>query len=178
MAEPAVPGAGNPTGRDRPWSTAMPLHRRRLGVLCVLGAIEAIMGRSGTAGWWGPVPAAALGCCAGSPVTCLARGLAMRSLAGRAGSASRLDPCSSCAWPCPNAEGSVVITNTAPASGTCTAALSARPSGIVGVFALWIRRMPGALKPVPGDGRDLAAFRDAAGQSPPVSRSLPPPRTA
>ena len=86
MAKPAVPGRAEPTGRDRPVE-----HRDAFvtggayGVLFVLGAIEAIMGSFGYSWMVGPVPAAALGCCAALLVTCLAAGWAMRSLAGEPG---------------------------------------------------------------------------------------------
>jgi hypothetical protein len=109
----------------------------------VLGAIEAIMGSFGYSWMVGPVPAAALGCCAALLVTCLAAGWAMRSLAGA------LVP--AIAWilvsfvlAMPNAEGSVVITNTAAGKWYLYGGAISAAIGIVGVFALWIRRMPGA----------------------------------
>ena len=144
MAKPAVPGRGEPTGRDRPVE-----HRDAFvtggtyGVLFVLGAIEAIMGSFGYSWLVGPVPAAALGCCAALLVTCLAAGWAMRSLAGA------LVP--AIAWilvsfllAMPDAAGSVVITNTAAGKWYLYGGAVSAAIGIVGAFALWIRRMPGA----------------------------------
>ncbi len=143
MAEPAVPGGGEPTGRDRPVK-----HRDAFvtggayGVLFVLGAIEALMGSVGYSGMVGPVPAAARGCCAALLVTCLAAGWAMRSLAGA------LVP--AIGWilvsfvlAMPDAAGSVVITNTAAGKWYLYGGAISAAIGIVGAFALWIRRMPG-----------------------------------
>ena len=143
MAEPAVPGRGEPTGRDRP------VERRdafvtggAYGVLFLLGAIEAIMGSFGYSWMVGSVPAAALGCCAALLVTCLAAGWAMRSLAGA------LVP--AIGWilvsfvlAMPDAAGSVVITNTAAGKWYLYGGAISAAIGIVGAFALWIRKMPG-----------------------------------
>ncbi len=144
MAKPAVPGRGEPTGRDRPVE-----HRDAFvtggayTVLFVLGAMEAIMGSFQYSWMVGPVPAAALGCCAALLVTCLAAGWAMRSLAGA------LVP--AIAWnlvsfvlAMSDAEGSVVITNTAAGKWYLYGGAISAVIGIVGAFALWIRRMPGA----------------------------------
>jgi hypothetical protein len=113
------------------------------GVLFVLGAVEAIMGSFGYSWMVGPVPAAALGCCAVLLITCLAGGWAMRSLAGA------LVP--AIAWilvsfvlAMPDAQGSVVITNTAAGKWYLYGGAISAAIGIVGSFALWIRRMPRA----------------------------------
>ena len=100
------------------------------------------MGSFGYSWMVGPVPAAALGCCAALLVTCLAAGWAMRSLAGA------LVP--AIGWilvsfvlAMPDAAGSVVITNTAAGKWYLYGGAISAAIGIVGAFALWIRRMPG-----------------------------------
>jgi hypothetical protein len=116
------------------------------GVLFLLGAVQAIIG-SFQYGWTvGPVPAAALGCCAALLVTCLLGGWAMRSLGGA------LLPATgwiivSMVLAMPSAPGSVIITNTAGGKWYLYGGAISATIGVAGAFALWIRRMPGP-KPV------------------------------
>ncbi len=144
MAEPAVPGRPGPSGRDRPVEQQRDafVTGGAYGVLFVLGAVEAIMGSFQYSWMAGPVPAAALSCCAALVATCLLAGWAMHSLAGA------LVP--AIAWiivsfvlAMPDASGSVVITNTAAGKWYLYGGAISATIGIVGAFALRIRRMPG-----------------------------------
>ena len=144
MAEPAVPG---PTGPDRPVE-----HRDAFvtggayGVLFVLGAVQALIG-SFQYGWMlGPVPAAALGCSAALLLTCLLGGWAMRSLGGA------LIP--AIGWlivsfvlAMPDANGSVIITNTTAGQWYLYGGAISAAIGVAGAFALRVRKLPGP-KPV------------------------------
>ena len=116
------------------------------GILLLLGAAEAMIGSFEYSWMAGPVPAAALGCCAAILLTCLLAGWAMRSLAGAMVPAL--------AWiivsfvlAMPDAPGSVIITNT-PAGmwylygGAVSAAI-----GIAAAFAIWIRAQSGTKPP-------------------------------
>lgn len=144
MAEPAVPG---PTGPKRPVE-----HRDAFvtggayGVLFVLGAVEALMGSFQYSWMVGPVPAAALGCCAALLLTCLLAGWAMRSLGGA------LIP--AIAWiivsfilAMPDAPGSVIITNTTAGRWYLYGGAISAAIGVAGAFVLWVRKLPGP-KPV------------------------------
>ncbi len=111
------------------------------GVLFVVGAVEAIMGSFQYSWTVGPVPAAALGCCAAILVTCLLAGWAMRSLAGA------LVP--AIAWiivtfvlAMPDAPGSVIITNTASGKWYLYGGAFSAAIGVAAAFTLWVRGMP------------------------------------
>ncbi len=118
------------------------------GVLFLLGAVQAGMG-SFQYGWAiGSVPAAALGCCAAIFLTCLLAGWLMRSLGGA------LLP--AIAWilvsfvlAMPDAQGSVVITNTAGGKWYLYGGAVSALLGVAAAFAIWVRGQSGA-KP----GRD------------------------
>ena len=138
----AAPAGAGPAGRDRPVE-----HRDAFvaggayGVLFVLGAVEAIMGSFQYSWTVGPVPAAALGCCAALLVTCLLAGWAMRSLGGA------LVP--AIAWiivsfvlAMPDAPGSVIITNTASGKWYLYGGAFSATIGVAAAFLLWIRGMP------------------------------------
>ncbi|MGA2826977.1 MAG: hypothetical protein ABSF03_12760 [Streptosporangiaceae bacterium] len=142
-----APAVTDSAGGDRPVE-----HRDAFvtggayGVLFVLGAVEAIMGSFEYSWTVGPVPAAALGCCAALLVTCLLAGWAMRSLGGA------LLP--AIAWilvsfllAMPDAPGSVIITNTASGEWYLYGGAISAAIGVAVAFAIWVRGMTGA-KPV------------------------------
>lgn len=140
--EKPAPAVADPAGGDRPVD-----HRDAFvtggayGVLFVLGAAEAIMGSFEYSWTVGPVPAAALGCCAALLVTCLLAGWAMRSLGGA------LVP--AIAWiivtfvlAMPDAPGSVIITNTASGKWYLYGGAFSAAIGVAAAFTLWVRGMP------------------------------------
>lgn len=112
------------------------------GVLLLLGAVEALIG-SFQFGWTiGQVPAAALGCCAAILLTCLLAGAAMRSLGGA------LVP--AVAWivvsfvlAMPDAQGSVIITNTTPGKWYLYGGAISAAIGVAAAFAIWVRGLSG-----------------------------------
>ena len=116
------------------------------GVLLLLGGVEAVIG-SFEYGWMaGPVPAAALGCCAAILLTCLLAGWAMRSLAGAVVPAL--------GWiivsfvlAMPDAQGSVIITNTSAGQWYLYGGAVSAAIGIAVVFAIWIRGQSGTKPP-------------------------------
>jgi hypothetical protein len=113
------------------------------GVLFLLGGVEAMIGSFEYSWMTGPVPAAALGCCAAILLTCLLAGWAMHSLAGA------LVP--ALGWvivsfvlAMPNPEGSVVITNTADGKWYLYGGALSAAIGVAGALAIWIRSPSGA----------------------------------
>ena len=140
--EKPAPAVTDPAGGDRPVD-----HRDAFvtggayGVLFVLGAVEAIMGSFEYSWTVGPVPAAALGCCAALLVTCLLAGWAMRSLGGA------LVP--AIAWiivtfvlAMPDAPGSVIIANTTSGKWYLYGGAFSAAIGVAAAFTLWVRGMP------------------------------------
>jgi hypothetical protein len=108
------------------------------GVLFLLGAVEAGMGSFQYSWAVGPVPAAALGCCAAIFLTCLLAGWLMRSLGGA------LLP--AIAWilvsfllAMPDAQGSVIITNTAGGKWYLYGGAVSALLGVAAAFAIWVR---------------------------------------
>jgi hypothetical protein len=145
--ETAKPAVTDPAEPDRPVEDRDAfVTGGAYGLLFVLGAVEGIMGSFGYSWALGPVPAAALGCCAALLATCLLGGWAMHSLGGA------LVP--AIGWilvsfllAMPDASGSVIITNTASGKWYLYGGAVSALIGVAGAFALWIRGMPGA-KPV------------------------------
>jgi hypothetical protein len=116
------------------------------GVLLLLGGVEAMIGSFEYSWMTGPVPAAALGCCAAILLTCLLAGWAMRSFAGAMVPAL--------AWiivsfvlAMPDAQGSVIITNTAAGMWYLYGGAVSAAIGIAAAFAIWIRAQPGTKSP-------------------------------
>jgi hypothetical protein len=116
------------------------------GVLFLLGGVEAMIGSFEYSWMAGPVPAAALVCCAAILLTCLLAGWAMHSLAGG------LVP--ALGWiivsfvlAMPDAEGSVIITNTPAGMWYLYGGAVSATIGVAAVFAIWIREQSGTKPP-------------------------------
>ncbi|HYZ55265.1 MAG TPA: hypothetical protein VE733_17435 [Streptosporangiaceae bacterium] len=112
------------------------------GVLLLLGGVEAMIGSFEYSWMAGPVPAAALGCCAAILLTCLLAGWAMQSLAGAIVPAL--------GWiivsfvlAMPDAQGSVIITNTPPGKWYLYGGAVSAAIGVAAAFAIWIRSQSG-----------------------------------
>jgi hypothetical protein len=112
------------------------------GVLLLLGAVEALIGSFQFSWMIGTVPAAALGCCAAILLTCLLAGALMRSLGGA------LVP--AIAWvivsfvlAMPDAQGSVVITNTTAGKWYLYGGVISAAIGVAAAFAIWVRGQSG-----------------------------------
>jgi hypothetical protein len=116
------------------------------GVLVLLGGVEAMIGSFEYSWMAGPIPAAALGCCAAILLTCLLAGWAMHSLAGA------LLP--ALGWiivsfvlAMPGAQGSVIITNTPAGQWYLYGGAVSAAIGIAVASAIWIRGQSGTKPP-------------------------------
>jgi hypothetical protein len=116
------------------------------GVLLLLGAVEALIGSFQYSWMIGKVPAAALGCAVAIFLTCLLAGWLMRSLGGA------LVP--AIAWiivsfvlAMPDAQGSVVITNTTAGEWYLYGGAIGAAAGVAAAFAIWVRGQSGSKPP-------------------------------
>jgi hypothetical protein len=139
--EVAVPAVSDPAERRDAFAAG-----GAYGILLLLGGTEAMIGSFQYSWMAGPVPAAALGCCAAILLTCLLAGWAMNSLAGA------LVP--ALGWiivsfvlTMPDAQGSVIITNTPAGEWYLYGGAISAAIGIAAVFAIWIRGQSGTKPP-------------------------------
>lgn len=112
------------------------------GMLFVLGAVQGVIGSFQYSWMAGPVPVAALVCCAVLLATCLLGAWAMRSVSGALAPAAGWI-LAAFVMSMPVSNGSVIITNTAAGrwylyGGTVTAV-----AGVAVSFGVWIRGQRG-----------------------------------
>jgi hypothetical protein len=132
---------GTPAGRDPVRHGEAFVTGGAYGVLVLLGLIEAVIG-SFQYGWMaGPVPAAALGCCAAILATCLLAGWGMRSFGGALAPALGW-VAGSFVLAMPGAMGSVIITNTTAGRWYLYGGAISAAAGVVIAFAAWVRSHP------------------------------------
>ena len=123
------------TGKREPWSL---VSVGVYGVLFLLGLVEGIIGSFQYSWTAGPVPAAALVCCAVILATCLLAAWAMRSVSGA------ILPgmgwiIASFVLSMPVSNGSVIITNTTPGKWYLYGGTLSVAAGVIASFAAMAR---------------------------------------
>ena len=108
------------------------------GMLFVLGAVQGVIGSFQYSWMAGPVPVAALVCCAVLLATCLLGAWAMRSVSGAIAPAAGWI-LAAFVMSMPVSNGSVIITNTAPGRWYLYGGAVTAVAGVLLSFGGWIR---------------------------------------